>query len=269
MKDDQSRGPPPDTHSPSSQYDSDTSIHPTSTDHHGPRSYRPFNRGNKLKRSIEQPGTVPEKPTLCSVHAIDEEYEFAHVGKRRAILKKARRRRDEDDPYAGINIEEIWSLPDSPTDLSRVSSVLHALKDRHLKILSQSAMAMVEREQEFNKTIARFAAIIQMDDPMVQDVGFEEGLPGEVLKGLREGVQELVSCSNEYVKRIGDMRDKLIMAHVQKKRLAKKLLSAAAADSTQHQQQQPLMMTPVPMPATGAARGAGGGRHSMSGPGRR
>ncbi|TPX69096.1 hypothetical protein SpCBS45565_g02728 [Spizellomyces sp. 'palustris'] len=206
-------------------------------DLHGARSYRPFNRGNKLKRSIEQPPVLPTKPTLWSLHAIDEEYEFAHIGKRRAIMRKGRRRKDEDDPYAGINIDEIWSLPDTPTDAARVSSVLHTLRNRHLKVLSQTAMNMVEKEQDFNKTIARFAQMIQQDDPLYQDIDLEGTVPQDVLNTLRDSVQELVSCSNEYVKRVGDMRDKLIIAHAQKKTLAKKLmLSTREGETVPHSQ---------------------------------
>ncbi|KAI8906538.1 hypothetical protein DFJ77DRAFT_192584 [Powellomyces hirtus] len=202
--------------------DSDTSASPQ--DAHGARSYRPFNRGNKLKRTLEQPAVVPTRPTLWTIHAIDEEFEFAQLGKRRAIMRKGKRRREEDDPYADINIEEIWSLPDSPSEAANVSSVAHTLRTRSLKILSQTAMTMVEQEQEFNKTMARFAQVIQKDDPLFQSLDLEELVPPEVMKELQDSLQDVVSCSNEFVKRIGDTREKLMQVHVQKKALAKRLM---------------------------------------------
>ncbi|KAJ3163126.1 hypothetical protein HDU86_002295 [Geranomyces michiganensis] len=208
-------------------YDSDSSGDDAAAqDPNGARSYRPFNRGNKLKRTLEQPAVVPTKPTLWTVHYIDEEFEFAQLGKRRAIMRKGKRRREEDSPYADINIDELWSMPSTPAEAAQLPSVVHTLRTRSLKILSQSAMTLVEREQEFNKHMSRFAQMLQSDDPLFQNIieimGGEMSV--EFLEDLQGDLQEVVSRSNEFVKRIGDTRDKLMQAHVQKKVLAKQLL---------------------------------------------
>ncbi|KAJ3136093.1 hypothetical protein HDU90_003496 [Geranomyces variabilis] len=203
-------------------YDSDSST--GAQDPNGARSYRPFNRGNKLKRTLEQPAVVPTKPTLWTVHHIDEEFEFAQLGKRRAIMRKGKRRREEDNPYADINIDELWSMPSTPAEAAALPAVVHTLRSRSLKILSQTAMTLVEREQEFNKNMSRFAQMLQSDDPLFQNIEIGGTLPPEFLEDLQNDLQEVVSRSNEFVKRIGDTRDKLMQAHVQKKVIAKQLL---------------------------------------------
>ncbi|KAJ3035900.1 hypothetical protein HDV00_003300 [Rhizophlyctis rosea] len=196
----------------------------------GTRNYRPFNRGNKLKRTIEQTANVSSRPSLWKVHSIDEDTEFGHIGKRRAILRKpgARSRFDDqvenNDAYAGISVEELWAHADRPTDIKRIRSATYTLRNRQLKLLSDSAMSMIEREKDFNKRIVRFSQLIQQDDPLAQDVDFEKSVPANVLKDVREGVQELVSCSNEFVNRIGELRSKLLKVYAQKKNLARRLV---------------------------------------------
>ncbi|KAJ3298907.1 hypothetical protein HK104_010210 [Borealophlyctis nickersoniae] len=205
-------------------------------DDFGVKNYRPYNRGNKLKRAVEQPAIVPTKPTLWAIHSIDEDMElrltrtqFGHIGKRRAIVRKGSARSkhgdaEGGDPYAGINIDEIWAQPEKPEDVGKIRSARHTLRNRQLKILSDSAMGMIEKEKAFSRRISRFAQLIQQDDPLSQDVNFEETVPADVLKQLRENVQDLMSCSNEYVDRIGEMRSKLLRAYQQKKSIARRLV---------------------------------------------
>ncbi|KAJ3055130.1 hypothetical protein HK097_011366 [Rhizophlyctis rosea] len=195
----------------------------------GTRNYRPYNRGNKLKRTIEQAVNVSHRPTLWKVHAIDEDTEFAHVGKRRAIVRKPGSRSHHEEPgdydaYDGINIEEIWGQPERTSDIQKSHSATYTLRNRQLKLLSDSAMAMVERETDFNRKIVRFAQLIQQDDPLSQDVDFEKEVPDDVLSGLREGAQEVISCSDEYVRRISEVRSKLLKVYAQKQDLARRLV---------------------------------------------
>lgn len=56
-------------------------------------------------------------------------------------------------------------------------------------------MAMIENENAFNRRISRFAQLIQQDDPLVQDVNFDDTVPADVLKQLRENVQVLLFFS--------------------------------------------------------------------------
>lgn len=76
----------------------------------GSQNYRPYNRGNKLKRLMEQPAQILSKPALWTPSRLEEDGEYLHFGKQRAIIRKGRVIGLEEDPYQDIKIEEIWSL---------------------------------------------------------------------------------------------------------------------------------------------------------------
>lgn len=68
---------------------------------------RPGNRGNKL-RTKQSISNLTSRPTLNPIIQFHDDLELIHVGKRRAIRRKSNLLeldQDQDDPYAGINIE--------------------------------------------------------------------------------------------------------------------------------------------------------------------
>ncbi|KAI8823379.1 uncharacterized protein EV422DRAFT_565329 [Fimicolochytrium jonesii] len=198
-------------------------------DTHGSRSYRPFNRGNKLKRTIEEAegaATLSGRPTIWTVRPIDEELEYAQIGKRRAILRRGKDRSTEDDPYTNVDIEKLWSFPTHITTAAATASFSHTLTNRALKVLSHTAMEMMEAEADFGRSLAGVANVLQGDDPLFQDGEIEKVVGEDLLAEVRGDLQELMSCSEEYIKRMSDMRDRLLLAYTQKKSLAKELMPA-------------------------------------------
>ncbi|KAL2914593.1 hypothetical protein HK105_205944 [Polyrhizophydium stewartii] len=194
----------------------------------GSRNYRPYNRGNKLKRLLEQPHSLPSRPTLWPLHHLDEEYEYISVGNRRAIVRKRQRslvgtdNGSLDDPYSEIKMEEIWTLPDKPDDLRSIEPVVHTLKSRDLHILSGEAMKMVEGEVQLYRTLTQFTELLQGENPSFEDVQLDD-VPAELVAGLQEDAEELVGCISEVMNRLQETRKHIIRATMQKHSLSERL----------------------------------------------
>ncbi|KAJ3091275.1 hypothetical protein HK102_001127 [Quaeritorhiza haematococci] len=188
-------------------------------------------------RRAPQPEHFSGKPLLWSIHSIEEETEVTKVGKKRAISKKSKRRRttpisdDEESPYNGISIEEIWAHPEKPDDVKHCKSHVHTLENRSIKTLADITMEMIEKEHLYNRQVSRFANIVQQDDPLYQDLKFEDEIPNDVLKPLREVMQDNISCSLEFIGRLTAIRQKLLATYKKKSELRKKLLSGDNASS--------------------------------------
>ncbi|KAI8920477.1 hypothetical protein BC831DRAFT_479491 [Entophlyctis helioformis] len=206
-------------------------------DDFGTRNYRPYNRGNKLKRLLEQPHSLPSKPTLWPIHQMDEEYEYVHVGHKRAIVRKGHRRSmlgpeslQEDDPYAEIKMEEIWALPDKPSDLRSMEPVLHTLRSRHLQSLSREAMQFVEDDGPMYRTLMQFTDLLRGEDPAAQDVVIGGGSEAEeaLVAGLQDDAEELLSCINETMERLQETRRRIVQAVLSKQSLVSHLEQADA-----------------------------------------
>ncbi|KAF7722788.1 hypothetical protein EC973_002707 [Apophysomyces ossiformis] len=192
---------------------------------------------------------------------LQEETEYTNAGKTRTVIKRKRKRLDEEisdeesDPYSLINIEESWSdilSPiESPTDIVRRPALHRILKSRQIEALACSAMEFIESEKNFNKILSRLSAILHQDDPRYLDLTFErppekrkrkeeEGGGGdekesshsgedieaiEAVRRVRELLLENINFSNEYLQRLQGARDKLCKAHMQKTTLWKQLKS--------------------------------------------
>ncbi|KAG0164730.1 hypothetical protein DFQ30_009477 [Apophysomyces sp. BC1015] len=179
---------------------------------------------------------------------------YTNAGKTRTVIKRKRKKVDEeisdedDDPYTLINIEDILSPIESPTDIVRRPALHRILKSRQIEALTCSAMEFIENEKNFNKILSRLSAILHHDDPRYLDLSFErppeqrkkkeedndekEGGTGgedtealEIVRRVRELLLENINFSNEYLQRLQGARDKLCKAHMQKNTLWKQLKS--------------------------------------------
>ncbi|KAJ3319597.1 hypothetical protein HDU76_000499 [Blyttiomyces sp. JEL0837] len=163
------------------------------------------------------------------MHAIDERTKFEKIGKKRVISKKGiiTRKEPEDieeNPYASINIEEIWAPLDKPEDLTRNKALSRTLRSRRLKMMSNTAMEFIEQEMEMNRVLSRLVDFVQGDDPLSQEIDFMDcGVPVEEACDFREVVQDLVSTSNEFIEQLTKTRAKLMAAHQRKKKLAMRI----------------------------------------------
>jgi hypothetical protein len=103
----------------------------------GLKNYRPYNRGNKLKKVVQESETVvPGRPSILPLASTNEQFEvllsyfnsklpnlslcqkqLSYIGKKRAILQKVFSKKEfkddltsarhliEDDPYLDVHIE--------------------------------------------------------------------------------------------------------------------------------------------------------------------
>lgn len=195
----------------------------------GSRNYRPYNRGNKLKRLVEQPSHLPTKPTLWPIRHPDDEIEYIQVGNRRAIVRRTRRSLTDiralydDDPYSGIKMEEIWALPDKLSDLRLMEPVVRTLRNRQLNFISRVAMRFIEEEGQVYRALLELAGMLQGEDPATKDLEVKANVPADVVEDLEDTTDELLGFVNEYIDRLEMTRRKVLKAHLQKKTVYKKL----------------------------------------------
>ena len=63
------------------------------------------------------------------------------VGKRKVIRKKQGKQvAIEEDPYFGIQVEDIWKLPEKYEDLLYIEPFKSAFRSRHVMLLSREFM---------------------------------------------------------------------------------------------------------------------------------
>ncbi|KAI8849924.1 hypothetical protein BC829DRAFT_174327 [Chytridium lagenaria] len=146
-------------------------------------------------RALEPP-FVSSKPSLMSMHSVEESTKFENIGKKRVISLKGEDL--DDNPYAEINIEEHWGALDKVEDIKKNKSAVRTLRNRQLKIMSQTAMDLIEQEAGFHRMIGRLSDIVMMDDPFCQTLDLSTGIPEDEMKEFREVVMETVCGSSEF-----------------------------------------------------------------------
>ncbi|OAD75244.1 hypothetical protein PHYBLDRAFT_143506 [Phycomyces blakesleeanus NRRL 1555(-)] len=124
---------------------------------------------------------------LRAPRKLAEESEYTKAGKKRTVVKRKKRRLDEEisdeeeDPYTLVNIEgkpnfffhSILSPIESPTDIVRRPALRRIIQSRQVEGLAKTAMEFIEGEKNFNKILCRLCAILHHDDPRYLDLKFE------------------------------------------------------------------------------------------------
>ncbi|KAJ3216260.1 hypothetical protein HK099_005942, partial [Clydaea vesicula] len=83
----------------------------------GSASYRPYNRGNKLKTSVRQLSNVKGKSNSLIVQSsIDDHLKIERIGKNKVIVNRSP---SNEDPYKDINFEEAWGIIEDPKQLKK------------------------------------------------------------------------------------------------------------------------------------------------------
>ncbi|KAJ3025579.1 UNVERIFIED_CONTAM: hypothetical protein HDU68_006981 [Siphonaria sp. JEL0065] len=199
---------------------------------YGVANYRPMNRGSKLQPRTAEPQGIVFKSVVCSIMTpgiIDEATKIEKIGKKRTITRKQRPNspdyeEDDDTPYSGINIDELWAPLESPADVINNKAHVRTLRSRQLKVLGHTLMQTIERETANNQPLVRLVDALQMDDPFTQDFDLSQlGVSEEVQKEFKDVVQDCVNCNFEFLRQISMVRSKLVLTHDKKKVLAKKL----------------------------------------------
>ncbi|KAI8814553.1 hypothetical protein BJ742DRAFT_785937 [Cladochytrium replicatum] len=193
---------------------------------YGNANYRPFNRGNKLKRRAPDTHGEPSLHSIWTPFSIEESTKYAKIGNRRVIVPKDKRKddqTDDDEIYGDIDLEEIWMRPEKVEDIKRNKSYLRTLRGRELKVLSDAAMEMIEDESKHLKIVRPLMVLLQEDDPALEHVKLGENVPEEALTNVRDLVMQNISFGNEMIKRLSDIRIRLHEAYTQKKELATQL----------------------------------------------
>ncbi|KAF1803262.1 hypothetical protein V8B55DRAFT_1503936 [Mucor lusitanicus] len=116
---------------------------------------------------------------LRAPKTLAEETEFSNGGKKRTIVKRKRKRvedgisDEEEDPYTLINIEDILSPIELPTDIVRRPALRRILLSTQIDALAKTSMEFIEGEKNFNKILCRLSAIMHQDDPRYLDLTFD------------------------------------------------------------------------------------------------
>ncbi|KAG1048831.1 hypothetical protein G6F46_005962 [Rhizopus delemar] len=126
------------------------------------------------------------------------------------IVKRKRRRiedglsDEEEDPYTLINIEDILSPIEVPTDIVRRPALRRILRSTQIDALSKTSMEFIEGEKNFNKILCRLSAILHQDDPRYLDLSFDR-TPTQIKKykedteAAKAAAVALTSAKNETV----------------------------------------------------------------------
>ncbi|KAI9246096.1 hypothetical protein BDA99DRAFT_609704 [Phascolomyces articulosus] len=137
------------------------------------------NRGYKLNNWASTDSQLGGNK-LRAPRTLANEEEFLLGDKKRTVVKRRRRELDEelsdteeDDPYRKINIEDILSPIEYPTDIVRRPALKRIIKSPQIEELSNTAMEFIEGEKNFCKILSRLSAILHHDDPQYLDLNFE------------------------------------------------------------------------------------------------
>ncbi|KAI8092176.1 uncharacterized protein B0P05DRAFT_568366 [Gilbertella persicaria] len=144
----------------------------------------PHNRGYKhiLFFSFSKINTNSSRNSgnkLRAPKTLAEESEFSKFGKTRTVVKRKRKRLEdgisdeEDDPYTLINIEDILSPIELPTDIVRRPALRRILLSTQIDSLAKTSMEFIEGEKNFNKILCRLSSIMHQDDPRYLDLSFD------------------------------------------------------------------------------------------------
>ncbi|KAI8148213.1 hypothetical protein BJV82DRAFT_260044 [Fennellomyces sp. T-0311] len=117
---------------------------------------------------------------LRAPRTLANEEEYILGDKKRTVVKRRRRDLDEelsdaeeDDPYRQINIEDILSPIEYPTDIVHRPALKRIIKSPQIEELAHTAMEFIEGEKNFCKILSRLSAILHRDDPQYLDITFE------------------------------------------------------------------------------------------------
>ncbi|KAL9556136.1 hypothetical protein MBANPS3_002028 [Mucor bainieri] len=133
---------------------------------------------------------------LRAPKTLAEETEFLNGGKKRTIVKRKRKRvedgisDEEEDPYTLINIEDILSPIELPTDIVRRPALRRILLSTQIDALAKTSMEFIEGEKNFNKILCRLSAIMHQDDPRYLDLTFDRTIE------QRQKYQEDIEAAN-------------------------------------------------------------------------
>ncbi|KAI9286895.1 hypothetical protein BC943DRAFT_320210 [Umbelopsis sp. AD052] len=138
----------------------------------------PHNRGYKLKRwAADRDHFGGSK--LRAPQTMSEQIDLVKNGKNRSVIKRRKRRFDEDfsdeeeDPYTQVKVEDILSPIETPSDIVRRPTLRRILKSPQMELLANTSMEFIESEKTFNKILSRLSSILYCDDPQYVDVTYE------------------------------------------------------------------------------------------------
>lgn len=73
----------------------------------------------------------------------------------------------EDDAYADVKVDEIFTPIETPFDVVQRSCNRAVFKNDHMSKLINNTMEMIESESHFNRAFKRFASVLQGDDNII------------------------------------------------------------------------------------------------------
>ncbi|KAI7880424.1 hypothetical protein K492DRAFT_207517 [Lichtheimia hyalospora FSU 10163] len=142
---------------------------------------------------------------LRAPRTLARQEEYIQGNKKRTVVKRRRRNLDddisdgaEDDPYRQINIEDILSPIEIPTDIVRRPALKRIIKSPQIEGLASTAMEFIESEKNFSKILSRLSAILHRDDPQYLDLVLERS--PEQRKKRKTSQQQTTTTEQDKIK---------------------------------------------------------------------
>ncbi|RKO95602.1 hypothetical protein CAUPRSCDRAFT_12699 [Caulochytrium protostelioides] len=188
---------------------------------------RPFNRGNKVKRSAKDfHHQASSKPMLWAQSYIQEDIQFGRVGRKRAVVRKLGVAQSDDDPYKDIHIHQIWATADRPEAMKHHPSTVRVLQSRYLTLLAQDISYRIEEEKQHQNLLSRMLRLLHGDNPLVDTAPLLAECGGEgPVRAMRAALVTQIGVSAEVIDKLGRMRVYLCKAHEQKVLIAERIVA--------------------------------------------
>lgn len=160
------------------------------------------------------------RPSLWSQNSASRQLEYAKLCNQKAVTPSAETDWDES-PYAGIDIEQIWGLPDNIFEIPLHPPLLETLRSRRLKIYAHSVQEDIHKFHSITKVLFELLELLMGDNTV--DGQFADDLPKDVVVSFSKLVLDNLNACCDFEDTLSSIYNLLIKAHIQKKYLMKAL----------------------------------------------
>lgn len=104
-----------------------------------------------------------------------------------------------------------------------MKTVVNSLRTNHLAVLASNAMKMIEEFKCTSVFLNNFMDVLHSDYPGSQDLELDSTVSPDVLRSVRESVQETIGCWDELLDQLSKTRLKVVHANNQKNNVLHKI----------------------------------------------
>ncbi len=88
-------------------------------------------------------------------------------------------------------MKEAWGIPEDMDQVGSVGSMVHTLRNRHLKGLGQLALRIIEEECSFYRTLSQLGDILSGDDSFTKHIDFSR-IPNDIMNDVNSQIQVIL-----------------------------------------------------------------------------